>query len=361
MQEKSLEEKILNIIKQVDLREYQHQNLSNSSAILEAISKIIIKEEKISFVINLDILEIDLEKGKVLLEEIKKQIKKVTNFAVNIALTSEKQQIMPKNQHNFTSKLNNKTSSIKGVQNIIAVASGKGGVGKSTVAVNLAISLGRIGYNVGLIDADIYGPSVAYLMNLQGKPESVGNLMIPIKNYGVNCISVGSIISPDKATIWRGPMVSKVLNQLIAGTSWVDIDYLIVDLPPGTGDVALSIMQQFKPTAVVLVSTPQNLAVIDVVKAVDMFKTLQVPILGVIQNMAYLEDKNGNKNYIFGENSAKKMAQNLGLNFLGDIAIDSAIGNANDAQNPISNLHPSNQISMQFGIIAENIADLLKV
>jgi ATP-binding protein involved in chromosome partitioning len=346
-----MQEKILREIAQINISDIcKFQNLVES----KALSEIIIKADKISFAIDIGILGIDSKTAQILEEKIRKQLKNVGEFPVHIILT--KSQAEP----DFKPKKVAEHSVVKGVKKIIAVGSGKGGVGKSTVAANLAISLKRIGYKVGLADADIYGPSITYLMNLQGKPESENNLMIPISSYGIDCISVGSLVEAGKATVWRGPMVTKVLTQLIAGTKWIDIDYLIIDLPPGTGDVHLSLIQQFKPDGAVLVSTPQNLAVIDVIKAVDMFKTLQTPILGVVQNMAYLLNEAGEKNYIFGQDLAKKMAQDLNLNFLGDIPISPQINQSNDTQNPICNSNPSSQITFEFGRIAENIVDGLK-
>ncbi|MES2676810.1 MAG: Mrp/NBP35 family ATP-binding protein [Pseudomonadota bacterium] len=345
-----MQKKILDAIKQINIKDLcQFENLVAS----KALSEIILKADKISFAIDIGILEIDSKTAQILVEKIQKQLKNVSDLPVNIVLTKSQSQMQAKPQaaeHKI----------VKGVKKIIVVASGKGGVGKSTVAANLAISLKRIGYKVGLADADIYGPSVAYLMNLQGKPENEGNLMIPISNYGIDCISVGSLVEATKASVWRGPMVTKVLTQLIAGTKWSEIDYLIIDLPPGTGDVHLSLIQQFKPDGVVLVSTPQNLAVIDVIKAVDMFHTLQTPILGVIQNMAYLLNENGEKNYIFGQRAVKDMAKDFTIKILGEIPINPQINQANDDRNPICNSNPSHPIAFEFGRIAEDLVDLLK-
>lgn len=346
-----MQEKILDAIKQINIKDIcQFQNLIES----KALSEIIIKADKISFAIDIGALGVDSKTAQILVEKIQTQLKNISNFPVNIILTKNQ------SEPSFKPATAKEHSIVKGVQKIIAVASGKGGVGKSTVAVNLAISLKRIGYKVGLVDADIYGPSIAYLMNLQGKPESEGNLMIPIKSYGVDCISVGSLVEATKASVWRGPMVTKVLTQLIAGTKWSDIDYLIIDLPPGTGDVHLSLVQQFKPDGVVLVSTPQNLAVIDVIKAVDMFGTLQIPILGVIQNMAYLLSEKGEKNYIFGQEAVQNMANDFSIKILGNIAIDPAINQANDDRNPICNSKPSHPITFEFGKIAEDLIDRIK-
>ncbi|MFT5703709.1 MAG: Mrp family chromosome partitioning ATPase [Rickettsiales bacterium] len=358
-----MEEKVLNLIKEINIKKFcNFSNLDES----KSLSKIIVKDNKISFSIDIGVLGVDSKIGHDLVKKIEDKLRKIKDFKVIIILTKGRGEEPEVNPPKNNSKDNQeeaqkiiKESSVKGVKNIIAVASGKGGVGKSTVAANLAISLKRIGYKVGLADADIYGPSITYLMNLQGKPESEANLMIPIKSYGVDCISVGSLVDASKAGVWRGPMVTKVLTQLVAGTKWEDIDYLIIDLPPGTGDVHLSLIQQFKPDGVVLVSTPQNLAVIDVIKAVDMFKTLKVPILGVVQNMAYLAGEGGEKNYVFGKDLAKKMAEDLKINFLGDIPISSEINNSNDNQNPICHSNPSDAISFEIGKIAENVLDSL--
>lgn len=339
-----MKEKILDIIKQID------KNLIESAAI----SQIIVREDKISFAIDIGILGIDSKTAQNLVVKIQNELKSIINLPVNIVLTKDN------SQSEVKINTSQEHSVIKGVKKVIVIASGKGGVGKSTVASNLAISLKRIGYKVGLVDADIYGPSIAYLMKLKGKPESEGNLMIPIQNYGVDCISVGSLVEATKASVWRGPMITKVLTQLIKGTKWVDIDYLIIDLPPGTGDIHLSLIQQFKPDGAVLVSTPQTLAVIDVIKAIDMFKTLQVPILGVVQNMAYLLDQDGNKDYIFGCDVVQKMVEDFDLKILGDIPIDRQINQANDNQNPICHQNPSHQIAFEFGKIAEDIVDNLQ-
>jgi ATP-binding protein involved in chromosome partitioning len=343
-----VQEKILNAISTIDI-----SNLCKFSNLTESrsLSQIIIKSNTINFAIDIGILAIDIKAGKKLVAQIKDKLQTVFDLKANIILTSD-----DKSTKYQEKPANTKFHSIvRGVKNIIVIASGKGGVGKSTASVNLAISLKRLGFKIGLVDADIYGPSITYLMNLQGKPKNDGNLMIPIKSYGIDCISVGSLIEASKAAVWRGPMITKVLTQLIAGTQWNDIDYLIIDLPPGTGDIHLSLIQQFKPDGAILVSTPQNLTIIDVIKAADMFKTLKVPILGVIQNMAYLTDEGGKKNYIFGKDLAKKMAEDLGLNFLGDIEISSQINKTNDEQNPICHSYPSSNIALNFGKIAEKL------
>jgi ATP-binding protein involved in chromosome partitioning len=223
--------------------------------------------------------------------------------------------------------------SVTGVKKIIAVASAKGGVGKSTIACNLAVSLQQQGLNVALVDADIYGPSIPHLMNLSGKPEQKNGLILPIISHAVKCISIGSMVDANAAGIWRGPMVTKILYQLIRSVNWksdgLEVDVMIIDMPPGTGDVYLSIAEKFPLDGVVIVSTPQSLAIIDVVKSIDCFSKLKIPILGIIQNMAYLES-GGEKKYIFGRDGAKKLAAEMKIRFLGDIPLIEEISSLSD-------------------------------
>ncbi len=230
-----------------------------------------------------------------------------------------------------------KIPNVVGVEKIILVASAKGGVGKSTLACNLAISMSQSGKNVALVDADIYGPSIAHLLDLKGKPELKNNLLQPILKYGLKIISIANLVDANQAGIWRGPMVTKILYQLIRAVDWQSdnkkVDVMIVDMPPGTGDVYLSMAEKFPIAGVVLVSTPQSIAVIDVVKSIDCFRKLNVPILGLIQNMSYLKI-NDEKKYIFGEDGAKKIAQEMNINFLGEIAIEPEISKACEEKIP---------------------------
>jgi len=227
---------------------------------------------------------------------------------------------------------------VAGVKKIIAVASAKGGVGKSTIACNLAVSLKQAGLNVALVDADIYGPSIPHLMNLKDKPDVKNDLLVPLISYGVKCISIGSMVDESAAGVWRGPMVTKILHQLIRSVNWrcdgKDVDVMIVDMPPGTGDVYLSMAEKFPLTGVVIVSTPQSLSVIDVVKSIDCFAKLKIPILGLIQNMSYLE-VSGEKKYIFGKDGAKKLAEKMGIKFLGEVPLMQEISDSTEERNPI--------------------------
>ncbi len=229
------------------------------------------------------------------------------------------------------------------VKNIIAIASGKGGVGKSTVTANLAVALAQKGYKVGLVDADIYGPSMPLMFNVEGeKPTSVEvngrNLIQPIESYGVKLLSIGFFAGTDQAVVWRGPMATKALSQLFTEANWGELDYMLIDLPPGTGDIHLSLVQTVAVTGAVVVSTPQKVALIDARKAVGMFKLSQinVPVLGFIENMAYFtpDELPNNKYYIFGKDGLKELAAKEGLPLLGEIPIVQSVREAGDVGRP---------------------------
>ncbi len=256
-----------------------------------------------------------------------------------------------------------KGKEIPGIKNIIAVASGKGGVGKSTVTANLAISLSKMGFNVGILDADVYGPSMPLMFNVASeKPRSITidgrSKMKPIENYGVKLLSLGFFTQPNQAVIWRGPMASKALNQLIFDADWGDLDFLIVDLPPGTGDVHLSIVQSLPITGAVIVSTPQNIALADARKGVAMFKqdNINVPVLGIIENMSYFTPPElpDNKYYIFGQDGAKNLASELDTKFLGEVPLVQSIREGGDFGAPVA-LQEGTQLENIFTDITKNI------
>ena len=232
---------------------------------------------------------------------------------------------------------------IEGIQNIIAIASGKGGVGKSTVTANMAVSLSNMGFMVGVLDADIYGPSMPIMFDVAGERPKAKNIdgvskMIPVENFGVKLLSIGFFTKPDQAVIWRGPMAAKALNQMIFDAEWGELDFLLIDLPPGTGDIHLSIMQSLPITGAVVVSTPQAVALADAKKGVAMFqqKNIQVPVLGIIENMAYFtpEELAENKYYIFGKSGAKYLAEDLEIPFLGELPLIQSIREAGDMGRP---------------------------
>ncbi len=238
-----------------------------------------------------------------------------------------------------------KGKNIPGIKNIIAVASGKGGVGKSTITANLAVSLSKLGYKVGILDADIYGPSIPIMFDVvKERPLSTTidgrSKMKPVENYGVKVLSIGFFTTPEQAVIWRGPMASKALNQLIFDAAWGDLDYMLIDLPPGTGDIHLSIMQSMPITGAVVVSTPQPVALADARRGVAMFQqeNIQVPVLGVIENMAYFtpQELPDNKYYIFGKEGAKNLSEDLNISFLGEIPLVQSIREAGDSGRPVA-------------------------
>ena len=236
-----------------------------------------------------------------------------------------------------------KGKNIPGIKNIIAVASGKGGVGKSTITANLAVSLSKLGYKVGILDADIYGPSIPIMFDVVKERPLLTMIdgrskMKPVENYGVKVLSIGFFTTPEQAVIWRGPMASKALNQLIFDAAWGDLDYMLIDLPPGTGDIHLSIMQSMPITGAIVVSTPQPVALADARRGVAMFQqeNIQVPVLGVIENMAYFtpEELPENKYYIFGKEGAKNLSEDLNISFLGEIPLVQSIREAGDSGRP---------------------------
>ena len=248
-----------------------------------------------------------------------------------------------------------KGKSIPGIKNIIGVASGKGGVGKSTVTANLAVSLAKMGFSVGILDADIYGPSMPIMFDVENeKPVSVTvdgkSKMKPVESYEVKILSIGFFTAPSQAVIWRGPMASKALNQMIFDADWGELDFMLVDLPPGTGDIHLSIVQSLPITGVVIVSTPQAVALADAKKGVSMFmsEAINVPVLGIIENMAYFtpEELPENKYYIFGKEGARNLAEDLGVPFLGEVPIVQSIREAGDYGRPAA---------MQTGSIIETV------
>ena len=252
---------------------------------------------------------------------------------------------------------------IAGIKNIIAVASGKGGVGKSTVTANLAITLSKMGFKVGVLDADIYGPSIPIMFDLANeKPLSINvdgkSKMKPVENYGVKVLSIGFFTKPDQAVIWRGPMASKALNQLIFDAAWGELDFMLLDLPPGTGDIHLSIMQSLPITGAVVVSTPQAVALADAKKGVAMFQqeSIDVPVLGIIENMAYFTPAElpDNKYYIFGNQGAKHLAEDSKIPFLGELPLIQSIREAGDAGHPVA-LQEGTAIEAIFIDITKNV------
>lgn len=258
-----------------------------------------------------------------------------------------------------------KGKAIPGIKNIIAVASGKGGVGKSTVTANLAVTLAKMGFSVGILDADIYGPSMPIMFDVENqRPLAVTidgkSKMKPVENYGVKILSIGFFTQPDQAVVWRGPMAAKALNQMIFDAHWGELDFMLIDLPPGTGDIHLSIMQSLPITGAVVVSTPQNVALADAKKGVAMFQqdSINVPVLGIIENMAYFTPAElpDNKYYIFGQAGAKNLATDLDVRFLGEIPLIQSIREAGDVGRPAA-MQTATALEKAFEKITQNVVE----
>ncbi len=244
------------------------------------------------------------------------------------------------------------------VKNIVAVASGKGGVGKSTTAVNLALALAAEGASVGILDADIYGPSVPMMMGITGKPESQdGQTMEPLENYGVQVMSIGFLVAQDEAMIWRGPMATQALEQLLRQTNWKDLDYLIVDMPPGTGDIQLTLSQRVPMTGAVVVTTPQDIALLDAKKGIKMFEKVGVPILGIVENMAVHVCTNcGHIEHIFGADGGKKMAADYNMDYLGALPLNMQIRLQADNGKPTVVSDPDSDVAAIYKAVARKVA-----
>ncbi|WP_288954789.1 Mrp/NBP35 family ATP-binding protein [uncultured Polaribacter sp.] len=316
--------------------------------------------------VNVDVIISNptLQAKKKIENEISKAIK--TNVAENIDVKVNVKVEKPAPKEN-PNQIRGKE--IPNIKNIIAIASGKGGVGKSTITANTAISLAKMGFNVGVLDADVYGPSQHIMFNVEReRPLSVNvdgrSKMKPIENYGVKLLSLGFFTDPDQAVIWRGPMASKALKQLIFDAAWGELDFLLIDLPPGTGDVHLSIVQALPINGAVVVSTPQNIALADAKKGVAMFQqeSINVPVLGIIENMAYFtpEELPNNKYYIFGQDGAKNLAEDIKTQFLGEIPLVQSIREAGDVGHPVA-LQDGTILEESFNqITKEMVSQLLK-
>ncbi len=291
----------------------------------------------------------EVEIMKVIHEKVHQKAQVKVNLKVDAPAVSTKNEI--------------KGKAIPGIQNIVAVASGKGGVGKSTVTANLAVTLAKMGFKVGVLDADIYGPSIPIMFDVDmERPKAVTidgkSKMKPVENYGVKVLSIGFFTQPDQAVVWRGPMASKALNQMIFDAHWGELDFMLIDLPPGTGDIHLSIMQSLPLTGAVIVSTPQNVALADAKKGVAMFQqeSINVPVLGIIENMAYFtpEELPNNTYYIFGKEGAKNLAKDLEVPFLGELPLVQSIREAGDAGRPAA-LQTATPLEKAFEKLTQNV------
>ena len=344
--------------------------------ILSLLKTIYLENGKTDIVSNKSITNVIVFENEVIIDlEINNptlQSKNKIKASINDVLKSKFNQIEVKVNFKII-KTTNKTiltdsRVLENVQNIIAVSSGKGGVGKSTVTANLAISLQKMGFSVGVLDADIYGPSIPMMFDVVDKKPLAVNLngkskMKPIENFGIKILSIGFFTKMDQAVIWRGPMASKALNQMIFDSEWGNLDFLLIDLPPGTGDIHLSIMQALPISGSIVVSTPQNVALIDARKGVSMFKqeNINVPVLGIIENMAYFSPAEfpDKKYYLFGKEGAKNLSSDLGVPFLGEVPLVQSLREAGDIGRPAA-LQDESEIKDTFNLISKNmISELL--
>ena len=262
-------------------------------------------------------------------------------------------QISPKTQF--------KKNKINGVKKIIAVSSGKGGVGKSTVAVNLAIALKNLKYNVGILDADIYGPSIPKMMGISEKPKSDDGLnLIPIKKFDIQCMSIGFMISEETPMIWRGPMVASTIKTFVNKVLWDNVDFLIIDMPPGTGDALLTFSQEIDIDGAVIITTPQDIAIIDVKRGIEMFKKTNVKILGIIENMTSFTSDDGVEHFIFGKDGGKNIANKFNIELLGQIPININLRKNSDEGSPFVDQFKDDKVSKLFLEIANKITKIIK-
>jgi ATP-binding protein involved in chromosome partitioning len=290
-------------------------------------------------------------------EEALRTLPEVGTVRVDVRLKGQAPAGARPNQNPFAN-----VASLPGVQHTIAVASGKGGVGKSTVATNLAVALGMAGLRVGLLDADIYGPSIPLMMGINGQPQMTSaNRILPFRNHGIKMQSLGFFVGENAPVIWRGPMVMKAVQQLLTDTEWGELDVLVIDLPPGTGDVQLTLVQTVPLTGAILVTTPQDLALLDVKKGAEMFKTVNAPLIGIVENMSFFVCPDcGKRTDIFRQGGGLKESERLGIPLLGRIPLEPAVCDAGDTGVPLVIGQPNSQAAEQFQEVAAAVVGILR-
>jgi ATP-binding protein involved in chromosome partitioning len=340
------------------LKNVQDPDLKKDLVTLNMIDNIQIEGNKVSFTLVLTTPACPLKDlmKKQCIEAIHKYVDK--NAEVEVTISSK-----------VTSGRKGEEELLRDVKNIIAVGSGKGGVGKSTVAVNLAIALAKTGASVGLMDADIYGPSIPIMFGLQeDRPQSFEKdgktWIVPIEKFGIKLLSIGFFVDPSKALIWRGPMASSALKQLFSDASWGPLDYMVIDLPPGTGDIPLTLIQSLPLTGAIIVSTPQEVAIADVRKAADLFRNeqIKIPVLGLVENMSYFipPDDPGKKYFIFGKSGCKKFAEELKIPLIGQIPILPEIADSGDSGKPVAT-EENSPMAIAFKHLAEAVAQQIAI
>ena len=333
---------------------------NNNVIALGLISGIVVKDGMVHITVE------TTQERATAMEEVRKECEKLAGNmpgVLNATAVLTEERDVPRADENPVPKLDltedERRIKAKGVSTIIAVASGKGGVGKSTTSVNIALALGRLGKKVGIMDADIYGPSIPRMMGISGQPRSEdGSTLIPMENYDVKCMSMGFMVPEEEPTIWRGPMVMSALEQMLRDVEWAPLDILIVDMPPGTGDAQLTMAQGTELAGAIIVSTPQDIALLDARKGLNMFRQVEVPIIGIIENMSYyICPKCGDEAHIFDNGGAKETAEKYGCTFLGEIPLDKEIRTTSDAGRPIVVSKTSSPHAKAYMNIAAKIID----
>jgi ATP-binding protein involved in chromosome partitioning len=338
------EDKILEALMQVQDPEL-HQDLVS----LGMIKDLAINGDQVSFAIELTTPACPLRDQ--IVREARQAVEALEGVStVEVALRAN----VPSDRHIQASAQNQ-------IKNAIAIASGKGGVGKTTVAVNIAVSLHESGARVGLLDADIYGPNVPTMMGTKHVPMVKDNKLIPAEAYGVRLMSIGFLVPPGQPLIWRGPMLHSAIRQFVNDVDWGNLDYLIVDLPPGTGDAQLSLAQTVPLSGGVIVTLPQKVSLEDARRGLEMFRTMEIPVLGIVENMSYLELPNGERIDVFGHGGGAKLARDTGVPLIGSVPLDPIVREAGDSGVPVVTSHPESPVSLAFRMIAKELAAKISV
>ena len=343
------------------LKEIEDPSQSKDIVSLGLINNITIKDSNVAITLEVPVHRgASMEPIRKLAQERVLNIKDVTSATVVVTAHENKEKTST-----FETDKEEKVEKVleSNVKRFVAIGSGKGGVGKSTTSANIAIALKLEGYKVGLLDADVYGPSQPRMLGVSGRPASVGGDMVaPLQNYGISLMSMGLLVPDDTAMIWRGPMVQSALTQMLNSVAWGDLDVIVIDLPPGTGDIQISLAQQVNLAGAIIVSTPQDIALLDVVKALTMFQKANVPVLGMIENMSYWSCPDcGRVDHIFGEGGVKAEAKKRNIDLLGEIPISVDVRKSSDAGIPIIISEPESIQSQNYRLIAKSIIKSIKL